>query len=138
MSIADYAEEKTFLASMLKDAWTDTLIAWPGIPFKTPDSDSVSWLEFNIVSGEPSQISVGAPGKNIFRHPGIVSINVLTPAKLGEEESLRLADLVAEIFRAKSTDASIRFNPPTINRLGVMQNYTQRNVSIPFNRDSLF
>lgn len=137
MSVEGWAEEKEIIAGLFSDAWTETAIAWPGKAFKTPDADTVSWVEFNILNGEASQQSTGAPGRNVFRHPGIVSLLIFTPARLGEEEALRLADLAAEVYRNETSEPDIRFSAPSINKLGFVKNYHQVNVSIPFNRDSL-
>ena len=136
MTTSNYLEEKNALAKIFADAWNETEISWPGKSFITPDADTESWVEFYVNPGEASQASIGVPGSNLFRHPGIVSILVYVPEKKGEEEALRLADLAASVYRDNVSVPEIRFNAPSINKRGVVDGYTQINVTIPFNRDS--
>lgn len=136
MTIAGYLAEKAALAALFRDNWTETQIAWPGQPFKTPDFGATAWVEFNVINGEASQVSVGAPGENVFRHPGIVSLMIYVPPLLGEDEALRLADVATAIFRGVTSIVDLRFGAPSINKMGVVANYIQCAVSVPFNRDS--
>lgn len=135
--ISGYSTEKSILARIFNDAWKETEIAWPGKVFEKPDSNSVSWVEFNILNGAPSQISVGSPGSNLFRHPGIIYILFMVPVEKGEEELLRLSDIATEIFRNNSSIPGVEFNVPIFNKQGVIDGYFQANLSVPFNRDSL-
>lgn len=134
MTIANYQEEFAAIARMFSDAWAETVIAWENMPF-TPPSPPESHVEFYLLNGEASQASIGAPGSNVFRHVGLVSINVFTPESTGKPEALRLADTAAEIFRNQVKDA-IRFKTPKVTVLGVQDHYYQVNVSVPFTRDS--
>lgn len=136
MTIADYKTEFEAIARMFNDGWGETPIAWENMDF-TPPSPPAAYVQFSVLNGDANQATIGAPGSNIFRHVGMVSINVFTPESTGKAESLRLADMAAAIFRGR-TDDGLRFKAPKATPLGVQDHYFQVNISVPFARDSFF
>lgn len=118
--------------------WTTTQIAWPNRDFTPPPK--ASWVSVTIRSAEAHQIEIGSP-KVVQRHPGLVMIQVFSPANWGDKTALDLADQVAALFRRQRlsyTDGSILFRTPTVRAIGVDGAFFQVNVSIPFVRDYLF
>jgi len=122
----------------LLDGWTATQIAWPNRDFTPPSK--ASWIAVTIQAGDSAQIELGAD-KVVHRHPGLVVIQVFSPANWGDKTALDLADQVAALFRRQRlsyTDGSILFRTPTVREIGVDGSLFQVNVSIPFVRDYLF
>jgi len=124
--------------------WTTTQIAWPNKDFTPPSK--ASWLRVAIQSGDAAQIEFGSPGAATQRHPGIVLIQVFTPANWGDKTALDIGDQVAALFRRQRSDftdlegkhGSIVFRSPAVRSIGVDGAYFQVNVSIPFVRDYLY
>lgn len=128
----------------LLDNWTATQIAWPNREFTPPTK--ASWIQVSIQSGDAAQIEFGSPGGATHRHPGIVTVQVFTPANWGDKTCLDLADQVAALFRRQRVSfededgkhGSIVFRSPAVRTIGVDGAYFQTNVSIPFVRDYLY
>jgi hypothetical protein len=118
--------------------WTATQIAWPNRDFTPPSK--ASWLAVTIRAGEAFQVEIGSP-KVVQRHPGLVVVQVFTPANWGDKTALDLADQVAALFRRQRlsyTDGSVLFRTPSIRVVGVEGANFQVNVTVPFVRDYLF
>jgi Bacteriophage related domain of unknown function len=137
------ALERAAVGSLLGN-WTATQIAWPNRDFTPPTK--AAWLQVFIQAGDAAQIEFGSLGNATHRHPGIVVVQVFTPANWGDKTALELGDQVAALFRRQRSDfededgkhGSIVFRSPAVRAIGVDGAYFQVNVSIPFVRDYLY
>jgi len=120
--------------------WTATQIAWPNRDFTPPAK--ASWLSVTIQAGDAAQIEFGSSADSVtHRHPGIVVVQVFTPANWGDKTALDLADSVAALFRRQRlsyTDGSVLFRTPSVRTIGVDGAFYQVNVSVPFVRDYIY
>jgi Bacteriophage related domain of unknown function len=132
------AAERAAVGEVLS-GWTTTQIEWPNRQFTPPTK--ANWLRVVIQAGDAAQIEIGGTPRNVHRHPGLVLVQVFSPADWGDKTALDLADQVAALFRrvrVEHTDGSIVFRTPTVRVIGVDGAYFQVNVSVPFVRDHLF
>ncbi len=143
----NYKSEYQAIAGIFNAGWKQgsplayiTPILWPGVNSAIPtdaNGEQVNHVRFFITNGEAQQISVGAPGANVFRHPGIVSCKIYTKSNLGEIPAKELADKFCAIFRNANTHG-IRFDAPYSVIIGQTENgFYQINCFAPFERDSL-
>ncbi len=105
--MADYAGAVAAMRSRFATAWSETQIAYqnedpPSAPWPPVDGDgkSTPWVYFEVVTSQTSLRGAGLPGDNVWLTTGFIFIHVFTPLGYGLPESLRLAGLAAEIFRA--------------------------------------
>jgi len=143
----NYKEEYAQIATLFQNEWVtgsppepQTPIAWPGIPFTVPLNalgEPVNHVRFFITNGDVFQISIGAPGSNVFRHVGLLTVKIFTKSGLGEIPAKELADKFCSIFRNK-TSAGIRFKEPSSVIMGTTEDgFYQINAFCAFERDSL-
>lgn len=93
----DYREELNALCQAFHARWGDeTPVAWENVSY-SPQS-GVPWVRFSMRPAKSSQVTIGNPGNNVFRYPGIVDVQIFTPKHGGMTEAARLADKVIGIF----------------------------------------
>lgn len=134
-----YENQDNLLRQRFADQWgTTTPIAWPNVDF-TP-TPGQSFVRFWVTDAGASQVSMGDPGNNIYRHSGTLYIMIFTPAGQGDEEALKLADQAAAIFRGwQPQGTGLRFlHAPYVRRAGLEQTWYHLNVLVPFQRDEHF
>ncbi len=79
-----YADERKRIEKQWKDKWRNgsgqkmTETSYEGVPFAVPSQES--WARITIRNGDVAQISAGAPGANLHRHPGVIIVNLFVPA----------------------------------------------------------
>jgi len=132
------ASERAAVGDILS-GWTATQIAWPNREFTPPPK--ASWLQVTILSADAAQVELGAD-RVVHRHPGIVTVQVFSPANWGDKTALDLADSVAALFRRATRSyagGSIVFRTPSVRVIGKVDGGSfQVNVNVPFVRDHLF
>lgn len=135
-----YAAEYAALAKHFNDEWeklSNALpVAWENVPLD-PANPPAGYVSFHIINGQPGAVSIGVPGSNIVRHPGIVNVNIFVPLDAGKVAALSVADNVAAILRSVSIQGILVREPAAVT-LGQNGAYFQVNVSAPFQRDSLY
>lgn len=103
---ADYKEEFNILCQAFHAGWDDeTPIAWENVPY-SPQS-GIPWVRFSVRPGKSSQVTIGSPGRNMFRYPGIVDVQIFTPKHSGISQATRLSDKVIKIFHELVLDGFI-------------------------------
>lgn len=136
--MAGYQGEFEALAGVFETGWANqTPIAWENLDFSPPDPMS-SWVRFSVLSGEAFYASIGAPGNNVIRHPGLIVVQVFVPLNAGALLTLDLADDAAGIFRDYRS-GGVRCSPPWVTtiRPSARDGWHQVNVNIPFVRDEV-
>lgn len=113
-------------------------IAYPNVEFTQPAN--TPWCRLHIQDTEANQVSMGNPGNNFYRHPGLVTVMIFTPLNQGDKEALAIADEVAAIFRNWQDPTTRVFfrRPPYVRRIGAESKWYHVNVLCPFERDTLF
>ncbi|MGE0722821.1 MAG: phage tail terminator-like protein [Alphaproteobacteria bacterium] len=70
-----------------------------------PAPDDVDyWLAADFPGGIEEQITVGAPGNNVFRESGAFQVHVFAKAGKGDTQLRTYAEAVREAFRASTFD----------------------------------
>ena len=132
-----YQTQHNALRTKFLQEWgTTTPIAWPNAPFQPPTD--APWVRFVVADGTSDQKSFGAPGSNVFRYPGVVTIMIFTLLGKGDKDALLLADQACAVFR-NWEGSGIRFlQPPYVRQVpGADDKWYHVNVICPFERDSL-
>lgn len=127
-----YADERAAIEGHFLAGWGDRPApGMDGHAFK-PTAGSV---RLTILNGEGRQASVGAPGVNVVRYAGVVSLQVFTEGGKGTAASRELEDAISDIFRNRTVGA-IRFGIPYVS--GSLQEppFLVRTVMVPFTRDA--
>jgi len=109
-------------------------IAWENVTFTPPDREP--WVRFTIREGEASLPAFGG-GSNVYRHPGVVIVQVFAPDGTGDGTARQIADSIAAIYRGKRLSGVRFFDAPYINVVGTDGAWFQINVYAPFEYDLL-
>jgi hypothetical protein len=102
-------------------------------PFTEPETGK--WARLTILSGQSTQITVGAPGNNLSRYPGLVVIQMFDLAQQGDKNLLALADAINAAFSDKVL-SGITYRRASLQEVGTRGKWYQVNVNIPFLSDS--
>lgn len=143
--VSGYKEELTTIAAKFVDEWVDlsdnplTPVFFANINGTAPvdaNGNKIPFVRLFITNGSSEQISLGKPGNNLFRHPGVVTAKIYGLKSVGEMAALDLADTFLSIFRNLYIDG-ICFQSPYVVRMGETEDgYYQINGVCPFERDS--
>ena len=130
-----YEAERASIEGRLSTNWKTTPIRFENVAY-TPASTTTAFIELAIVNGASRQISLGTPA--LYRHPGVISINIRTRLQIGSSTGKKHADTIAGIFRGKEFATGITCKAPRITRIGEVEGWFVYNVSIPFFRNEVF
>lgn len=113
--MSDYAGAVAAIRARFVADWISTPIAFQN---ETPqDANGVAldpwppqdqqggllpWVYFEVLATQSDIRGAGLPGNNVWLTRGYIYVHVFTPVGYGYPESLRLADIAGEIFRAKT------------------------------------
>ncbi len=97
-----YQGERELLEQHWEKNWIEgtsplTPTAYENVPFQVPAAGA--WARLSIVNAPVTQITSGNPGANTHRHPGVIQVELYSPAQEGSANIRRLMDLAAAIFR---------------------------------------
>lgn len=125
-----YAAEKSTIESYFENNWTETPVVFDNV--KAPEALS-EWVRLSIVNGDAYQASMG--DNPVFRHIGVVIVQIRTRRNIGSGRALRLADQIDSLFRLLVLD-NIRFKVPRLDRGPIDEEWFINNVSVDFYRGS--
>jgi hypothetical protein len=114
-------------------------IAWENMPFDpqhdfSPSTD-VAWARISVIGGEAFQASLGGGAAVLWRHPGLVAVQIFTPADGGANTALAIADDVATALRGVTTSGVV-LKAASIQPVGRDGAFYQVNVTVPFRFDA--
>lgn len=134
-----FDKERESLETYFKGNWR---VAQPTIPVQfsnvpfTEPADG-RFLRFTIQNGESSRRALGENA--LRRHPGIVTVQIFTPAEGGDKLGRMLGDSVVAVLQEKVIQSGtdwIELRDATLTTLGKVENGRyQHTVTIPFIRD---
>ncbi len=130
--------ERVTIVSAFKTAWeagSNLPVQWENQAFDPP-ADGGIFLSLSILRGQSTQAGMVGGGVAMYRHPGIVQIDVSIAQGKGTRVGLELVDEIALIFRGKNISGII-FRAPDIRRM--LEPETSRIrfiVTIPYHRDA--
>ncbi|MEG2266416.1 MAG: phage tail terminator-like protein [Acinetobacter sp.] len=141
-----YVSEREIIVSKFISGWTNTaIVETPGGPVEEKkletvieldnrpiDSKSLAeFVRFSVLSADSSQVAIGCDIGT--RYYGLVSLTIFVRPSTGEARTLELVDRFSSIFRQRR-EKNIVFRTPDVDRQGVVEEWYQVNVSIPFFR----
>lgn len=113
----NFDEAEKEIRKFFDTAWgTTTKIAWPDVKFTIPKDKT--WVRFNCVESDGSQVSMGSPSNNRFRHFGLVTIQVFQPQLEGSGDAREKATTALAAFMGQQTTNGVVFNNVTANQIG--------------------
>ncbi len=131
--------ERVLIFGMLKSAWNEStqgLIQWENMPFTQPTGRV--WLAAFILDSDSFQASLPA-GTTLYRHPGILQIDVLGPLDQGTRQLTEVIDLLTPIFRRVTRQTSdgqlVKFKVPRTVNLGEQNGWWRYSFRVDFHRE---
>lgn len=98
------------LRNRLEANWNTTPIGWVNEGFDWPNPP-VPFIFADVMSLAASQITIGAPGNNLFREQGALNITVFVPLNSGQDLARQYATTLATFFRAKDFNGVVCRSP---------------------------
>jgi hypothetical protein len=113
----NFNEAEAEIRKHFAETWgTLTAISWPDIKFTVPRDET--WVRFNSQETVGSQVSMGSPGSNRFRHFGIVTIQIFQPQDQGSKDARAKATTALGAFMGVTTTNGIKFFDVTARQIG--------------------
>ncbi len=76
-----------------------------------PPADGSPFLRVDYPLANSEQISIGAPGENVFREEGVFRVVIHQERGAGSATALIWSDQIAALFRGKTFDGVVTFAP---------------------------
>lgn len=139
MTLQGYEAEAAWIRSRINTLWViganpRTPIAWDNVSFAKKNPQA-AWIRVSIRHSGAGQAEIST--NPMYRHDGVVVVEVFTPGMKGDSESNTLCDHVGAMFRGV-TGPGIRFRPPYPIRVGDTDGWFKQDVICPFTRDTIF
>lgn len=131
-----WAGELGTLESYFNTNWSTTPIQFENVKFDVP-ANQAEYVRFRVLPGN-SQLAGyrGGTGQGLWRHFGIVQIDIYVPIGAGTKRGLELADMVSALFRGKRiSDVLIR--DLSIAKPQSEQGYFRVVLTCGYQRDSI-
>ncbi|MCC7271408.1 MAG: hypothetical protein IT561_01990 [Alphaproteobacteria bacterium] len=132
--------EATTLAGRFATAWS---AAEPLVPVRWPSdaaprpAAAAPWLRVAVVPGDARAVGLAADGRRLYRHHGLVAIDVFVPPGEGLARALTLADRAAAILRGWQAPG-LACGAPRLAHGDDAEGWRRASLSVPFVRDTLF
>lgn len=117
----------TAIERRLASNWTDTPIAWPGVPFTPPNN--APWIRPTPLFGAGAVATYDTHSVT-----GILQVDVFAPRGRGTGAARALAETVRDLFAAQTIDG-VRFGAASGPEIGPDTSWLQLIVRIPFDVD---
>jgi len=146
MPVTDLHAARQIIFDRFKAQWdilhaADVPVAWPNVPFDPQDSSDydpashIGWVAITVAPGESFQASISGNTRR-WRTPGVVSVQIYTPAGTDDEVGLGIADDVATALRGV-TDSGVVLTATTVSVVGTEGDFYQINAHTRFRFDTL-
>lgn len=124
------------ILSYFETEWAEeTPVCWPNDPFNIPSE--ASWVRITVLNANSRPASLGGTTK-MYRHNGIVAIQIFCEPGQGNAEIESLVDTITAIFRGKSV-SGCKFGGFERQDHGHNEHgWVQTNINFPFYRDETF
>lgn len=100
-----------------------------------PPTDGSPFLVFQYLLPESRQLTVGAPGANVWREEGVIRIAIHARRGEGAAKALEWADELAALFRGKDFGGVQTFAPSPASDGFVEGNYYVTAIAVPYQFD---
>lgn len=122
----------------LAEGWTKCPVVGINLTGNTPkDGSPFVQVSYPVANGE--QLTVGAPGQNVYRETGAFRLVVNARRGRGVADGLAWADELAALFRGKEFGGIQTFAPssPVIDDRNDEGNYFVLSFAVPYQADIL-
>ncbi|MDV2987009.1 UNVERIFIED_CONTAM: phage tail terminator-like protein [Methylobacteriaceae bacterium AG10] len=122
----------------LTEGWTKCPVVGINLTGNTPkDGSPFVQVSYPVANGE--QLTVGAPGQNVYRETGAFRLVVNARRGRGVADGLAWADELAALFRGKEFGGIQTFAPssPVIDDRNDEGNYFALSFAVPYQADIL-
>lgn len=119
---------------------------WNGMPVFGPNEraglpkDAAAFIDLEFPVATEEQITIGAPGANVYREAGVFRVIIAAARGSGADEGLIAADQIRALFRAHDFGNGLQTfapNPPVIDDNNENGNYYMLGVAVPYQLDIL-
>lgn len=125
------------IEARLRANWTATPIQTSNVVEDLPEPPA-AFIALEFPGGGAEQITIGAPGANLFREDGAFMLHVFVPLGAGAAVARGHADTLAAIFRAQSFDGVRCWAPfPPQESATSDGNYWGLSFGVPYQFDRL-
>lgn len=111
--------------------WSTTPVVYPNEVFTTP-ADGSAFVQVEFPVADEQQISIGAPGNNVFRDVGTIRLVINIAKGQGLTVANAYAGTLGSLFRGKDFDNVITYAPTPPVYLGVDGDYAAVSVAVPY------
>ena len=121
----------------LTENWTACPVFGPNERTDTPD-DASAFIDLEFPVAVSGQITIGAPGANLYREDGVFRLIIAAQRGAGVDQGLAWADELAALFRGKEFDGVQTFapNPPVIDDSNDNGNYFTLSIACQYWHDT--
>lgn len=131
--MSGYESEADAIQAYFFAQWADrTPVGYPGNNFAPVDES----VQLDILGGQGQQMSVGSPGTNLARYPGVLAARVYVTKGRNAVQSREIVDPICDIFR-NARVSGIRFGIPYVSGTETDETWRVTTVMCPFVRDEL-
>ena len=129
--------ELTTIEAHFDTQWAGaTSVQYENAPF-TPPSDQSEYVRLQVLQGESALVGYrGGVGQGLYRHVGVVQVDIFTPQSIGGARALELADNVAAIFRGQRV-GDVLFRNPSLAKPVAEDGYFRVAFSCDYQRDEI-
>lgn len=106
----------------------------PDPPQSPTSAGTKGYLVVSLLPGEAHQVSIGIPGNNRFRQPGVLQVQIYTPSSDGDKTTLEIADIVCNAFRSKN-EGGVIYKTPYPKVFGTSGAWWRIDVICPWHSD---
>ena len=119
------------------ETWFSTRYSETGVQYANVRFDPAELSEWARLTISPGGANIASMGSdpNLYRHTGVVSVQIFVTPNSGATRALQVADTIADIFRSAKID-NIQMHAPDVERVGVVDGWYQINVECNYYRDS--
>lgn len=114
--------------------------SWTATPVDTlnsvgdPPADGSPFLTVQYPIASEEQITVGAPGNNVFRESGVIRFVLSIQRGLGVDQGMSMVDMLRVLFRGKQFDGVTTWgaSPPVLDDRNDSGNYWTLSLVVPY------
>ena len=127
-----FAAEVRSIETWFSTRYSETGVQYANVRFDP--SELSEWARLTISPGGAKIASIGSDD-NLYRHTGVVTVQIFVTPNSGATRALHVADIVSDILRSAKID-NIQMFAPSVERIGVIDGWYQINVECNYYRDS--
>lgn len=125
-------QESVALQTYLTQNYTST-----PVKFENDQQNDLSlqeWVRMSVQEASSSQITMGS--NPLFRYASVLFFQIFVKPDIGSGRALEIVDTLSPLFNSKRI-GDMTFMTPLVERVGVVRDWYQLNLSVEFYREEL-